>query len=38
MAGDTKHKRQSYWDKIAEQEFKSMDKDAQDQWAELRPR
>lgn len=26
------------WDKVADKEFKSMDKDAQEQWAELRHR
>lgn len=29
---------QKNWDQIADKEFKAMDKDAQEQWAELRQR
>jgi hypothetical protein len=28
--------RQAYWEKIADQEFKTMDEEAQAQWSELR--
>ena len=29
---------QKNWDKVADREFKAMDKDAQEQWADLRRR
>ena len=35
---ETTSMKQKNWDKVADKEFKAMDKDAQAQWADLRRR